>query len=434
MSILPALLLALLLTACNGDKDTLLPIEEMAVEEPGTPITLAAEVEGATTRSGMTGSIDYSALSHCGFGVFANSSVDGWTNWNNTPVTYEGEVPAPNLGPVYEYPGNWTYGEQKYWKKDANSGPIDFFAYAPYVAETGGTGITGVSPQGPSVTYTIATTPDECVDLLWGINSTTGLPWKGTTLEDTWRDNTPESTAGPVLFTFRHALAAIGFHVQAMVDKVNDKGNLEDESNVENLLGTESAQYKITIEEISINGTFHKTNTLLLDNTTPNTPAWGTPSGSEANTSLTVGSSLITDYMRHANVDTATGVTQEAQQLLITKNANDAEQLFFVIPNATPQTYTINIKWYVNHWNNSSNSYTPEEHNSTITVSELTLEPGTKYYFNLVFNLKTVKFSVDAEDWTGETVPVSILTERGTSASSSLARRVPSQSVGHSVR
>ena len=399
-----------MLAACSTDSENAAP----QPADKGTPITLAAAVEGGDTRSGSAGSIDYNQLTTTGFGVFAST-----LGWNNMKVEYNGPTPAENPGSVFDYPGSWTYGTQKYWNADASGGPVDFYAYAPYVSAVSETsGITGIS--GTNVTYAIATTPSESVDLLWGVKGSTGLPWTGTTYAN---------TGGPVLFTFRHALAAIGFHVQAMVDQTNDTGDLGDASDVSGIIGTASSPYKITIKQVTIGGSFHKSATLNLANTIKNTPNWGTPSGTES--ALTVGNDNINSDFRHPNTDattattaqtimtgTMTGITQQAQQKLI--NPATPEQLFFVIPNSTQQDYTVTIDWCVSHKTGES-TYSAENHTSTINVNGLALAAGNRYYINLVFGLKTVNLTVTADDWVSEPQDVTVKIEHGTSASESLA-------------
>lgn len=399
-----------MLAACSTDSENAAP----QPADKGTPITLAAAVEGGDTRSGSAGSIDYKQLTKTGFGVFAST-----LGWDNMKVEYNGPTPAENPGSVFDYPGSWTYSELKYWNKDASGGPVDFYAYAPYVSAGSVTsGITGIS--GTNVTYAIATTPSESVDLLWGVKGSTGLPWTGTTYA---------ATGGPVLFTFCHALAAIGFHVQAMVDKQNDLTDPEDISNTDNIIGTASSPYKITIKQVSIGGSFHKSATLNLANTIKNTPNWGTPSGTES--ALTVGNDNINSDFRHPNTDattattaqtimtgTMTGITQQAQQKLI--NPSTPEQLFFVIPNSTQQNYTVTIDWCVSHKTGES-TYSAEDHTSTINVNGLALAAGNRYYINLVFGLKTVNLTVTADDWVSEPKDVTVKIEHGTSASESLA-------------
>ena len=343
------ILASLFVVACSSEGTTVPSTDSEAV-----PITLAATVEGSATRAGTAGNIDYSVLASTGYGFGVIASQLGWTNQQ---VTYNGPTPAENPGTVFDYPGSWTYGgDQKYWNKDASGGPVDFYAYAPYVSSGSGlTGITDVS--GTSVTYTIATDPDNSVDLLWGVKGTTGLPWTGTTLAQ---------TGGPVLFTFRHALAAIGVEVKSNITDFDD--------------------YTLTVDKVELEGSFHKTNTLNLNNSSANTPNWETPSDSES-------------------------------KLTITGAQIAANKLLFVIPNATKQKYTLKLSWKVTKGGDDTSK------TSTVNINDLDLLAGTKYHLILNITLMGVTLDVTATDWTGQPVPVDVKIEHGTSASESLAPR-----------
>ncbi len=394
--------MVLLMAACSG--------EDVSTDGQDVAITLGAAVEKTVTRAGGTGSIDYSTLSHAsyGFGVFTKiaASTDGWTDWTNKQVTYSGPEPEANAELTVEYPGSWTYdsGTMKYWVRDANKQALSFYAYAPYVAAGSGTaGITAVgsSTSDPTVTYTVAAEPQNAVDLLWGVNSSTGLPWTNVTQDGT--------TGGLVLMTFRHALAAIGIHAQVMIDKANDTSDLEDKSD-------EDDNYVVTIDKIELVGNFHPSGTLHLNNTSANSPLWDKTAATE--TTLTVPNGQISEAMRHAG---GTGITQAVQQPVIARRTSpDAEQLFFVIPN-TAQNYTLKLYWHVRDGETTvvDKTSTP----TAIAINSLELAAGTKYYLNLVIGLNTVKVNVTATDWTDTPVETTVLTEPGTTANQSLSRQ-----------
>ena len=415
ISALLMLATALLLIACSSDEVT---------PPTATPITLGASVQdAAVTRNGANGCINYSALarSNYGFGVYAF----GTKEWTNKQVTYQGSEtnPVSELGDVHVHPGNWFYDTEEDWTSTDN---ISFLAYAPYVsAGSGNTGIKSITASdvdNTTIDYGVANTLANSVDLLWGVKGKTGKPWLNTTLS---------MTGGPVIFTFHHALAAIGFHVQAMIDKENNEDDLEDESGVVGILGTSA---KITIESVTVTGPFYSGGTLNLNNSTANTPNWtsktpATPSSTEM--TLSVANGDIEDALRYHSDKTAadlfltenasiTGVTQTAQQLLL-KRQDGIEQCFFVLPNAA-QDYTVTLNWYVSG-KNTSGAYVAKQHTSTMTVKDWQLKHDTKYYLNFIIGLKTVKFDITAEDWQGDPQDVSVLIEHGTSANSSLAPR-----------
>lgn len=405
---------ALMLTNCTADDHTVNAGEEAEA------ITFGAKVEGQITRSSAVGIIDYSVLSTTGFGVYAYGMTD--EDWYNKEVEFTGTTPAANPEDLYVYPNQWSYwGMDKptYWKKDQTT---SFYAYAPY--GTNGC-MTALAPSSgtadPTVAYTIADSPDNCVDLLWGVNGNTGKPWTNATLAQ---------TNGPILFTFRHALAAIGFHVQAFIDKDNNLDDLNDESEVANMLGT-SGKYKITVKQLTISGNFYPSATLNLNNTTANTPLWSNQGDNSSSKTLTVANSLINADFRHPSEDTPesimgkpslTGITQDAQQLIIVPNATTGkEQCFFVIPDATERNYTVTIDWVISG-QAPDGTYISEERTSTVNVNNLSLSAGIKYYINFIISLRSLSLNVTATDWNDTPQELNVTIEHGTSANSSLTK------------
>ena len=390
------------------------------------PLTLGvAEVVEAQTRSGAPGSIDYSVLSksNYGFGVVAGSPL----NWVNQKVTYVEDAGTTNPGTTFVYPSRWSYADDvKYWKSNLNGGPIDFYAYAPYVATPSGSdGITSIN--GTEVSYTINTTIGEGVDLLWGVNGTTGKPWTNTTYTDATGTNTP--TGGPVLFTFRHALAAIGFRVQAMIGKDNNTSDFEDYSAVEGVLRS-GGNYKITLKKIELEGKFYPSGTLSLKNTERNKPLWSNTTLPSDEQTLTVLNSQIVPAIKHPDGsdaedimtdETNNGVSQTPQQQVVLNDGNGQEQCFLVIPNETAQNYTVTLHWCVST-KLPDDTYRSEDHTSTLTINSWTLQAGTKYLLTFVIGLKMIGLEVTATDWTETNENVDVKIEHGTSASESLAR------------
>ena len=325
------------------------------------------------------------------------------------------------------YPSNWAYENEKDWGDQT----ISFYAYAPYGTNTC---VSAHSPSSsttdPTLTYTITTDPTQSVDLLWGINGTTGIPWKNATLAN---------TGGAILFTFYHALAAIGFNVQAMVDKNNATSDLNDVSEVANLLSA-TGKYKITVKKLTMSGNFYSSATLNLNNTTARTPRWTKDGGNLVATTLKVDTNMVTNTFKHpypnvANTGSSeatyiigntdiTGVTQDAQQRLIANNAAGKEQCFFVIPNSVAQNYTVTLDWCISG-QAPDNSYIAEDHTSTINITDLKLEAGIKYYLNFVIGLSSLQLDVTATDWTDTPLNVITTIEHGTSANSSLTKTRP---------
>ena len=434
-------LLVLVVIGCSKDESR--TTEQLGTEQ-GQPLSFdVAEVVEARTRSGAAGNIDYSVLSKSGygFGVIAGAPL----NWTNQQVTYSesGGTSAP--GSAFFYPSKWHYaGDVKYWVKDINGAAVDFYAYAPYTAPAGASGITAIS--GTDVSYAINTDISQGVDLLWGVKGSTGLPWTSTTYA---------STGGPVLFTFRHALAAIGFRAQVMINKDNITTDFEDESAIAGVLKGDGGNYKVTIKKIELTGDFHPSGTLSLDNGTANTANWTSKTAATEQT-LRVQNSQIMASMKHPNDNatttetgsegtndtdndganddndseakkimnsaTITGVTQDAQQQVVVNDGNGKEQCFLVIP-SDARDYTLKLYWCVSAKLPNEETYIAEDHENSINISSLELKAGTKYLMTFVIGLKLIGLTVTATDWLTESENAEVIIEHGTSASESLAPR-----------
>ena len=123
-----------------------------------------------------------------GFGVFGNYSSTGNTTaygenlFKNEQVTYSTPSTSTNT--------NWTYKNTKYWPTE---GHIDFLAYAPYGGET-------TLKNNTSIDFTVDGDVAKQKDLLWA-----------TAENQTKAKNSGENK---VKFTFKHALAKIGYTVK----------------------------------------------------------------------------------------------------------------------------------------------------------------------------------------------------------------------------
>lgn len=452
------LALTALLTGCTGDDVT----TEQTAAKQGAPLSFdVAEVVEEQTRSGSAGNIDYSVLSKSGygFGVIAGAPL----SWDNKQVKYvDDDGTDENPGSAFFYPSKWRYwtsdNEIKYWNKDINGAAVNFYAYAPYVeSPAAGTGITEINPMDKTISYHINPTIGQGVDLLWGVNGSTGLPWEKTTYSDAGTKQNPNlPTGGPVLFTFRHALAAIGFRTQVMINQENITTDFEDKSAIDGVLWnsdvTKRGNYKVTIKKIELIGDFHPDGTLSLDNGTKNEANWSKTAATEQ--TLTVSADpngddnnvdgQIVASMRHPHAKTTTtdgeggsdsdaktimtsatitGVSQDVQQQVAVNDGNDKESCFFVIPSVA-RNYTLKLYWCVSAIlpDNETETYIAEDHENTINISSLELKAGTKYLLTFVIGLKLIGLTVEATDWNTENVNAQITIEHGTSASESLAK------------
>lgn len=462
------LALTALLTCCTSDDVT----TEQTAAKQGAPLSFdVAEVVEEQTRSGSAGNIDYSVLSKSGygFGVIAGAPL----SWDNKQVKYVDDAGTNvNPGSAFFYPSKWKYwtsdNEIKYWEEDINGAAVNFYAYAPYVeSPSGSTGITEINSTDKTISYHINPTIGQGVDLLWGVNGSTGLPWEKTTYSDAGTKQDPNlPTGGPVLFTFRHALAAIGFRTQVMINQENITTDFEDKSAIEGVLWSDdpekwSGNYKVTIKKIELIGNFHPSGTLSLDNGTKNVANWTSKATEEAQT-LTVSADpdgdgnsddgQIMASIRHPHAkakttegvggddtdaetimksatiigvsqDAIIGVSQDVQQQVAIDDANGKESCFFVIP-SDARNYTLKLYWCVSAKlpDIETERYIAEDHVNTINISSLELKAGTKYLLTFVIGLKLIGLTVEATDWNTENVNAQITIEHGTSASESLAK------------
>ena len=438
---LAVLMLALGFAGCSSDDGLL---ADPAPTGEGEAIVLGVkEVVSPVTRADQQkGSMDFTKLTTTGFGVYGYKGTYSSessqptlfsSTTTNTEVSFISGGTAPTTTLVH--PGNWTYAatanDWKLWEKNGNDEEkYTFFAYAPYMASNGtAPGITSIkassdmSAGDPTIGYTVAIDPANSVDLLWGIRSDNGLPWK---------DIQRSQTAGAVLFTFYHALCAIGYHAQVIVDKDNNLSDTEDASGIA-AIGTDC---KVTIKSITLTPTsvpFHQSATLNLNNTVAHTPSWSSQTGEISNLVLSGAQidSKILDPAPGGNDATNAflnddinhpGITQTANsQAVIAKDNSGKEQFYMLIPQAA-QNYTLEIKYFITYKTGESTFFRSDELTGTATINDLKLKAGVKYYINLVFGLTTFKLNVQAKDWDGYPLDITVVTENGTSASNSLAK------------
>lgn len=439
-------------------------------EAGGNTIVLGVkEVRSAVTRSQHTGSMDFTQLKSTGFGVYgyqgaydsSSSTPTLFATGANTKVTFETGGTDPTTALVH--PGSWKYAEtaanQKEW---GTTDEYTFFAYAPYMADAGTEpGITSISTGNgdPTIGYTVAEDPAQSVDLLWGVRSDDGTT--NTNSDNNgkpWLNCTQMETASTVLFTFCHALCAVGFHAQVMADQANDTDNLGDMSQ----LGTigDADGCKVTLRSITLTPAgipaknedpavdpvpFCQSAVLNLNNDTKFKPKWSAHSGTIASLTLDNGEidTKLLDPVANLGTDdyysegttlnpngTKTEVMSNSSVPGITETADSqaviaGDNVFMLIPQAA-QDYTVTVQYYMTY-KTGMDTYHRQSFEGTATLRNIELMAGVKYYFNLVFGLTTFKVSVDAVDWNESTSSVTIATETGTSASQSLVREFRSE-------
>lgn len=427
-------------------------------EAGGNTIVLGVkEVRSAMTRADQQpGVMDFTKLKTTGFGVYgyqgayssSTSKPTLFATGANTKVTFETGGTDPTT--ILVHPGSWKYAEtaanQKEW---VTTDKYTFFAYAPYMASAGTEpGITSISTSDgdPTIGYTVATNPAQSVDLLWGVRSDDGTTDAFSVNNGKpWVDCTQKETASTVLFTFCHALCAVGFHAQVMADQTNDTDNLGDMSRLGTIGSADGC--KVTLRSITltpVTTSFTKSAVLNLNNDKKFQPKWSGYSGTIASLTLDNGEidTELLDPVANLGTDdyyssgttlnvngSQTGVMADVNVPGITETANTQpvianDDLFMLIPQ-DKQDYTVRIQYYMTY-KTGEGTYHRQSFEGTATLRNIELVAGVKYYFNLVFGLTTFKVSVDAVDWNESTSSVTIATETGTSASNSLAREMRS--------
>jgi len=433
------------LAGCTNDDDT----HPAVSAQDANVITLGVkEVVSPVSRAQHTGSMDFTQLETTGFGVYgyegtynsSSSTPTLFATGANTKVEFVTGGTDPTTALVH--PGSWKYAEtaakQKEWVTEEK---YTFFAYAPYMSAGDGTygtdpGINAISTGSgdPTISYTVATDPAESVDLLWGVRTDTkensGLPWI---------DLQQGQTNSAVLFTFYHALCAIGVHAQVLVDQENRLTDFEDRSH----LGTigKADGCKVTLKSITITPIglpnanpvvaaklFHKSAKLNLNNTTAHQPLWQDHSGTISSLVIDNGEideALLDPNPNEGNTTKGYEVMTDTEVPGVTESANTqtviaGDKLFMHIPQEA-QDYDLTVKYFLTY--KTESGYHREFLTGTAKVKDLELVAGVKYYLNLVFGLTTFKLNVTATDWEGEILNKSVVIETGTSASSSLAKQ-----------
>ena len=439
---------ALALTACSSDNEA----TQSAPQLQSGPQAVAFDTYTTeTTRAGDAG-IQTNAslqLSGKGFGVFAQHSdagtyvATGGPNFMyNEHVTYSASA--------------WTYSPLKYWPNETaldsqtsdgnatstGTDRLSFFAYAPYVApataadeaakgrldgvtysadpaigdaKTTEGGIQAVIANNgtvdPWVRYSVATTPANSVDLLWGVAPAGGLDYQSVNPTDDWT-GTPPSGAKiyhihidegmplvnlvkpakdqKIKFLFKHALARIGMSVVAAIDQTTAGGNLNAS---ETRIYVESvALAEVTTTNLYLNGS------LNLKNTVAGQSLWTDKGG--AFTGLTVSGASLNDDIEWTTSasaswgSTATGVTTTAKPVIADN------KYFMVIPSHANTTLQVTITYHVVTKDDKlAGGYSDVTNTIVKKVTVNSLTNNKAYNLKLVLGLTSVKLDAEVADW-----------------------------------
>ncbi len=413
------------LTACSSDDD--------AVQANGAKtvaVNQAVDFDiytASATRAGDAGIQTTSTLQTAGqgFGVFAQVSNGGdYASSTGSNFMYNQHV-------TYTEP-SWIYTPVKYWPNEttkdmlgvtgaaeaAQTDKLSFFAYAPYVTATVGTGavtasnpdqnneatpeaieagITALSANNastdPTVSYTMAYTPSKSVDLLWGVAPSGNLSYTAV-------NNTPinvgeglplknlikPSKDQKIKFLFKHALARLGLKVVAAVDQIAPGGSIAS--------GTKIYVNSVTIEDAASPKALAPTGTLNLNNTSAGIANWTL--GSKEKFKLVVSGTNLNDDLK----TDATGVTTAEQDVIADG------KFFMIIPtegNAKAKfKVTINYDVVTTDANLDGGKSTV----NNVIYKEILVGDDTNgftnnkaYNLKLILGMTSVKLDAEVADW-----------------------------------
>ena len=426
-----------------------------------------------TVASGTNGAIVTNEnLQSKGFGVFAyytgTKTYDATQYWDGTSAVADANKIAPNFMWNQSVTWNstataWEYTPLKYWPNESSNsstnvdgsnagtdythgGNVSFFAYAPYVtktaAEGANEGIVGISANSakgdPIITYTVPTTSNSVVDLLWGTvgessgyttgetilgSGNTGVAHDGSANAASYpyailsngatgytlnADLTKQKISGKVGFAFKHALAKVGGHegLKIMTDvdavgggtlaqTVDGSGNVTD--------GTKVTVKSITIQaksKTSDGSAYYHEQKGEFNLATGKWNITGT-TGEAAVTTYTIsGSKLNTAIAENGTTwDSQPRGVYETQQNVYASAAEETDPIIF-IPGTKPELI-VTINYMVRTKDTGlANGYTDVEQNITKTITFNDVVALNKYYTLVIhLGLTSVKFTAEVSNW-----------------------------------
>ena len=390
------LLTAIIVMSCSKDETTMsIPQESNAIEF-GTYVGRDAQTRAPVLDdAALKGTKDYYKD---GFGVFAHyTGTTAYATPTTTPnFMYNQQVKFAD--------SKWGYTPVKYWPN--NTGDlVSFFAYAPY----GNTNIVvaNAAVGDPALTFTVNGTVKDQADLVWGVNETGGLPFL---------NQTKQSITGDIKFTFKHALARIGFNVEAMVDEVNGKETGDLDASPETGNGTIDENTKIVVTKVELIGNFYASGALNLNNTTANVPSWTGAPGAPIERTFTLNAgadATASNFNDPTSVGLVTGGETFGKNVTNAKaTLNATDSYIMVIPQISVPV-KIRVTYDVITKDDKLN--TQQSKVTNVITSDpfaFTFAAGKAYSFNLHLGMTSVKFDADVSPWdivgTGTVVNVPI--------------------------
>ncbi len=375
-TILGVAVLALALSSCSKESETVdqtpqaISFGEAAV---GNNTRAQTETEGGIKSTFEEGDI---------FGVFGYYTSEG---------TYESTVDMPNF--MYNQvvtrgttAGIWSYAPLKYWPNDVNSaneaGRVSFFAYWPMANASNGITVESANNEAgdPIIGYDMA----KPYDLMWGVNSTTGLPHLNLT---------KQATDDKVNFLFKHALSRVGFKIVLGGDIIDEAMN--DAATTVTINSIEFGGTLATSIEDPLVGVLAKTADLNLNNTTANTPRWTNEDG-------TYLISLTTDDLTDGGMfkETAVAGTNVAFDGEITNL--DTEYAMVIPIDLSAEDAKIRIVYTVETTDANLSGGKSTVVNKTVVDLATAFQGGKAYLYTFTIGLNTVKVTESIDPWADE--------------------------------
>ena len=284
-----------------------------------------------------------------GFGVFAyyteNKSWGSYTLAGAPNFINNSKVTSANNGTT------WGYSPVKYWPH-SKTDKVSFFAYAPYDSAK--------TIAGTMIDFEVNQNVSQQIDLVWSKSATTDLN------RETQKVN----------FNFQHALARIGFNLQASVTEIS--AAVTAKFTIKRIVLT-SATDKVGTGD----GPFYASGTLDLYNT-GEVAAWSNCSGKNRFT--------LTEGNFSAKNNTGLSLTHDTKNGTMQINAEDSYVM--VIPqNLFSAGFNVLVDYQVDLIVKGS-TYNTYENNCMGTV-KIDLKSGNTYMINIIATLKDAKVEKD---------------------------------------
>lgn len=390
------ILMALIVMSCSKDETTMGTAQEGNAIEFGTYVGRDAQTRATITNLAALQATDV------GFGVFAHyTAQDAYANPSTSKPNFMYNQQVKFAGT------KWGYTPVKYWPNNVDD-KVSFFAYGPYGnANIAVLPVATAAAGDPTLKFTVNDVVKSQADLVWGVKTDDGLPFL---------DQTKQTIGGNIKFTFKHALARIGFNVEAMVDLVNGQATGDDDSNTGN--GTTDGATKIVVTQVQLIGKFYNSGVLNLNSTVTGTspnivsvPNWGTYLPETlVDRTFTLNANTTN---ANSNFKTSTAVTpgvsasifgQNVTNSLAQLNADDS--YLMVIPQNFASTEKIKIKVTYDVLTEDTSLDTGQSKVTNVIEStpfNFNFDHGKAYTFNLHLGMTSVKFDATVSDWGTET-------------------------------